>query len=68
MEFSDLFMYVLYCQHYAILGCSLDVAHLNLRRAKEVSDSAAEGLSQGNTHMEVMCVCPHPEVLKLAGV
>lgn len=60
-------MYVLYCQHYAILGCSLDVAHLNLRSVKEVSDSAKEGLSQGNAHIEVTCVCPHPEVLKLTG-
>lgn len=60
-------MYLLYCQHYAVLGCSLDVAFLNLRSTEEVPGSAAEGLSQRNTHAEVMCVSPHPEVLKLTG-
>lgn len=60
-------MYLLYCLHYAVFGCSLDVAFLNLRTTEEVSGSAAEGLSKGNTHAEVMCASPHPEVLKLTG-
>lgn len=61
--FSCMCFTAAFCYARLLSWCSF----LNVKSTEEVPGSAADSLSQGITHAEVMCASPPPEALKHTG-
>lgn len=61
--FSCMCFTAAFCYARLLSWCSF----LNVKSTEEVPGSAADSLSQGITHAEIMCASPPPEALKHTG-